>query len=126
MPSPEVLEFAKVLVQEVRDRAVQSCDLRLCPHAKGPSAARWRAAGTSDGGIRADVLIPDCVDMVLFYLLDAIDNGLLKVRFEASTGKVVDLTTEGHWELAGWYIGGRGWRDMYSKERFVDDTADFA
>jgi len=42
----------------------------------------------------------------------------------ASSGKVVDLNSEGLGELAGWYTGSDGWRAMYTKERLVDYVAD--
>jgi hypothetical protein len=71
-----------------------------------------------------NVVIPDVVDDTLFYLLQAIDTGLLKLSFTASNGKVVDLPTDGLGELAGWYMGSGGWRRMFSKERFVDDFVD--
>jgi hypothetical protein len=126
MPKPEISEFARILIQEVRDRAVHACDLQLGPAAKGPVAERWRKAMTTSGGIPPEILIPDCVDQVLFRLLDAIDNGLLKLQFGHSGERVVDLTEEGDSEMAGWYMGSGGWRAMYSKERFVDDFADLA
>jgi hypothetical protein len=41
--------------------------------------------------------------------------------FAPPNGTQVDLTKDGHGELAGWYLGSDGWRATYSKERFVDD-----
>jgi len=69
------------------------------------------------------VLIPDIVDDTVFYLLRAVDEGLLQLSFTASNGKVVNLTKDGLGELAGWFAG-NGWRQMYAKERFVDDFSD--
>ena len=48
----------------------------------------------------------------------------LPLAFTAANGKVVDLSTEGRSELAGWYMGSDGWCGKYSKERFVDDFSD--
>jgi hypothetical protein len=122
--TPELEEFARVLAQQVRDAVIQSCDRRLQLNAGGPIAKRWQEAVTSSTPeALAKMLIPDIVDDTMFYLLQAIDQGHLKVSFSASNGKIVDLSTEGLGELSGWYMG-RGWRDVYSKERFVDVLSD--
>jgi hypothetical protein len=70
------------------------------------------------------VLLADIVDDAISSVLYAVDDGLLKISFPASSGKVVDLNREGLGELAGWYTGSDGWRAMYTKERFVDYVAD--
>jgi len=123
--TPEIEEFAKTLIEWVRDASIQSNDMVLRPTVDAPVAKRWRLAardGTST--TFASVVIPDIVDNTIFYLLQAIDEGLLRMSFTSSNGKVVDLTTQGHSELSGWYMGSGGWRELYSKERFVDDCAD--
>jgi hypothetical protein len=120
MTTPEIEEFAKVLVEKVRDASIQSNDRRLV--ADHVIAKRWKeAAASSSPELFAKVLIPDIVDDTLFYLLHAIDDGFLKLSFTASNGKTVDLSTEGLSELAGWYIGSDAWRAKYAKERFVED-----
>ena len=65
-----------------------------------------------------EAIIPECVDAALYFLLHAIDDGMLKLQYVAADGKAVDLTSEGLSEMAGWYIGPDGWRSMYSEERF--------
>jgi hypothetical protein len=70
------------------------------------------------------VLIADIVDDAISSLLYGVDDGLLKISFSASSGKVVDLNREGLGELAGRYTGSDGWRAMYTKERLVDYVAD--
>jgi hypothetical protein len=92
MPSPEIEEFAKMLVKQVRDSAVRSGDQQLRPNAENVVANRWRAAG-HDGSLHsiAKVLVPDIVDDAVFYLLQAIDQGLLRLSFTASNGNIVDL-----------------------------------
>lgn len=124
MPIPEIEEFAKVLVQQVRDSAVRDCDGLLLPTANSPVARRWRQVPAP----RADlsVMIPDVVDEVVFCLLQAIDQGLLCLKFVSSSGREIDLTEEGAGELSGWYMGSGGWRSMFSSERFVDDFADLS
>jgi hypothetical protein len=122
MPSPEIEEFARILVQRVRDTAIQSCDMRFRQSAASAVAKRWR--GAAEGSVPeafAKVLIPDVVDETLASLLLAIDQQLLRLSFTTSTGKSTDLVTDGFGELCGWYKGGGGWCERYSKERFVDD-----
>jgi hypothetical protein len=95
------------------------------PTAKYALAKRWaKAASEKNPADFARVLIPDIVDDTIFYLLQAIDQGSLRLAYTASNGKVVDLTDQGLGELSGWFAGSDGWREMYSKERFVDDCAD--
>lgn len=125
MPSPEIKEFAKILVQQVRDAAIQSGDRRTRVDAMHIVAKRWKDAARNENlEPIADVLIPDIVDDTVFHLLRAIDQGLLRFSFTASNGKVVNLPEDGLGELSGWYMGSGGWRAMYSNERFVDDFSD--
>jgi len=42
------------------------------------------------------------------YLLDAIDNGLLRLAYTPPSGKVVDLEKDSVSEMAGWYMGSGG------------------
>ena len=120
MPTPEIEEFAKELVRHVRDMAITSCDRLLNPNARTPIALRWQQAG-DDHAIRT--VIPDAIDEAVGALLRAVDNGELRLKFVAKSGKEIDLTEDGLGELVGWYIGTGGWRAMYSGERFVDDFA---
>jgi hypothetical protein len=122
MATPEVEEFAKLLMTHVRDMAISTSDMSLDPDANGPTAKRWRLkmqAGQIQGLLSE--MIPDCVDNALFYLLYAIDEGLLRISFTGSSGRTVDLTEAGESEMAGWYMATDGWRHAHSKERFVDD-----
>ena len=123
--TPELEEFAKILVEKVRDAAIQSNDRTLS--AEHVIAKRWKAAAASGSpDAFAKVLIPDIVDSTISHLLDAIDQELLRLAFTASNGKSLDLTTvaKESGELSGWYKGGGGWIEKYSKERFIDDFAD--
>jgi hypothetical protein len=120
--TPEIEEFAKLLVQHVRDVAIQHCDRRLTPRSRSPVAERWRkAAQSGNPEALAKEAIPDIVDTTLFWLLDAIEEGWLRLSYRAENGKVADLNAEGGHELAGWYGGQEGWVGAYGKERFVDD-----
>ena len=121
MPDQEVEEFAKLLVQEVRDSAIRSCEVLLRPNAAGPTAKRWKEAAAGNSESFAKTIIPDVVDDTIFELLRAIDEGHLKLSFTDSSGNQVDLCANG--ELAGWYAGG-DWPMQYSKERFTDDFSD--
>lgn len=78
--------------------------------------------GTSVADVR--VVIPDVVDEAVFSVLQAIDRGSLRLKYVAMNGREVDLTDAGLGEMSGWYMGSRGWRAMYSTERFFDDLAD--
>ena len=123
--TPEIEEFAKRMIEFVRDASIQSNDRALLPTARYALAKRWAKAAAEESPVDfARVLIPDIVDDTIFYLLHAIDQGGLRLTYTASNGVAVDLTTQGLGELAGWFAGGDGWRALYSKERFVDDVAD--
>jgi hypothetical protein len=125
MPSPGIEEFARILVEHVRDASIESCDRRFQANATSPAARRWKemARSATPEEFRK-VLIADIVDDAISSVLYAVDDGHLKISFSASSGKVVDLNSEGPGELAGWYTGSDGWRAMYTKERFVDYVAD--
>lgn len=125
MLGPKIEEFAQVLVREVRDRAIASCDNLLDPAANGVVAKRWREASGDDACVDfAKAIIPDCIDNALFYLLNAIDERLLRLLYTANDGSVVDLCTDGEGEMAGWYMASGEWRARYSVQRFVDDFED--
>jgi hypothetical protein len=113
--------FARALVRMVRDAAIQSCDISTRPDSGSPVALRWRQ---SNGDVR--VVIADVVDETLFCLLRAIDSGDLPLKFTTEDGSDTPLAEAGKGELAGWYMGSGGWRELYSDERFVDDFADLA
>jgi len=83
------------------------------------TAKRWQAAGVSKGS-QSDVLIPDSVDAAIYFLLKAIDDGVLRLKIIDRAGKEIDLNEDGLGELAGWYVGPDGWRAQYSAERLVD------
>jgi hypothetical protein len=122
MPSPEIEEFAKALVAHIRDAAVRSCDAYAKPDASIDIAKRWKSVGASAEVLRE--VIPDIVDEAVFWLLHAIDDGLLPLKFVGSTGEEIDLRESG--ELAGWYMSTGGWRAMFSSERHVDYDVDMA
>jgi hypothetical protein len=124
MTSIEIEEFARILVQAVRDAAIQSNDRTL--REEHVVAKRWKAAASGSAEAFARVLIPDIVDSTISHLLGAVDQELLRLSFTASSGKCVDLTTvaKESGEMSGWYRGSGGWREEYTKERFIDDFAD--
>jgi|LSQX01.2.fsa_nt_gb hypothetical protein len=119
----EIEEFARLLITEVRDCAVESCDMNLRSDVNAPVAKRWRGKLTNASAESlVKMIIPDCVDETLANLLLAVDSGRLCIVFRASNGNLVDLNKEGLGELAGWYMGSSdGWRAQYSQQRFVDD-----
>ena len=124
MPSQEIEEFAKALVRQVRDASVRNCDSLLQPQAASPVARRWKQLAASPSDLKT--MVPDAVDETVFSLLQAIDQGALRLKFVSGGGREIDLTEEGLGELSGWYMGSGGWRAMFSEERYVDDFADLS
>ena len=118
MHDPNISSFAEALVRLVRDRAIRNCDARLNPGTRSPIGKHWLAAlnGKNPKTI-GDIIIPDCVDEVIFCLLNAIDEGGLKLAYVSQNGKIVDLSEGGLGELAGWYMGADNWRDKFSSQR---------
>lgn len=119
--SPQIEEFARKLIAAVRDQSIESCDGNVRPSAENVVAERWRKTNL---GRTTEVTIPDTVDEALFFLLMAIDQGVLRLFYVTDTGESVDLAEAGVGELAGWYIGPGGWREKYSAQRhfaFVPD-----
>lgn len=121
----EIEEFAKVLIVQVRDSAIRSCDQQMLPNMNTPIAKRWRAM-LENGKFEElqKMVISDCIDEVLFYLFQSIDQGLLNISINGENGKPINLSEEGLGELSGWYMGSGGWRSQYSQERFTDDFSD--
>ncbi len=119
LPDQNIMCFAEALVRSVRDRAIQNCLLRLSPQATEPTAKRWKGVlAQKDLDSVRNLIIPDCVDELIFYLLVAIDDGDIRLTFTCPDGHSVDLTDAGLGELAGWYVGGEdGWREQFSRER---------
>ena len=123
MADNELEEFAKLLVEQVRDAAIRSCDRRLRPDARSVTAQNWHKAMSAGSETLASILISDCVDEAVFYLLHAIDDGMIQLRFISHDGKEVELNESG--ELAGWYVGYEdGWIGRFSRERFVAPRSD--
>lgn len=121
--SPKIEEFARKLVAAVRDQAIKSCDGNALPSATNVVAQRWHEARA---GKETEVTVPDTVDEAVFFLLAAIDQGILRLSYTTDQGELVDLSDEGLGELAGWYVGPDGWRAQYSDQRhfeFVPDEA---
>ena len=124
MLDEEIFEFAKLLVKNVRDSAIKSCDSQLhAQNLKAPMAKRWHDE-KEKGNVEklAEMIISDSVDESLFYFFRAIDEGFFKILLNAPNGKVIDLTTAGLGELSGWYSG--EWRHKYSEERSTNDFPD--
>jgi hypothetical protein len=126
VPSNQDIEaFAKTLVEHVRDKAIQSCDLELRGQTRSPMSGRWReAANRLTASTFAELIIPDIVDETVANLLLAIDQGILPLSLKGSDGHVVDLVAQGQSELCGQYLGGLSWRESYSRERYVNDFED--
>jgi hypothetical protein len=116
----EIEEFAKTLVDWVRDAAIRSCDKTF--ESNGVTGKRWKEAAVSNSSPEAfaKVIIPDIVDSTIAHLLGAIDQEVLRLSFTAASGKTLDLATETD-GLSGLYGG--EWCKKYTKERFIDAFA---
>jgi hypothetical protein len=116
--------FARVLVEQVRDRAIQCCDSHL-KSPRGLIGKRWHDIMQQDNPeVLVNALIPDIVDFALFYLLNSIDQGMLNISVYKN-GNQINLTEEGQEALGGYYLPtGEGWVAKYSKERYFDYFSD--
>jgi len=124
MQNPRITEFAKTLIEVVRDSAIQGCDMNIRQDTTYPAALRWKAALNNAPKEVVSVIVPDCVDETIYRLLSAIDDGSLPISIRTAEGELIDLHQIGKGELAGWYLGSGGWRAVYSEERFADDFSD--
>lgn len=102
------------------------CDLLLRRNVEGVSAKGSGAAAAGDQipadiQIPAGIVIPECVDKTVFYVLHAMDSDIdLHLSYTTKGGETVDWSVVGWGEPIGWYAGTPGWRTWYSKER-IDD-----
>ncbi len=121
MSNEETIEFAKLLVQNIRDMAIKSGDVQLySDNMRSPIAKRWRDAKYSGNADKfAEMIISDTVDDTIFYLLLAVDEGLLNISFNTSDGKKLSVEGDIIGELGGWYMG--EWRTKQSTQRCFDD-----
>ena len=116
----ELDRFARLLIELVRDRAIIACDQLARGTTRGPGGERWRRVVAEESAHDAlESLTPEIVDQTLFQLLDAIDNNLLPLLWEAADGSHLTLRELGRWELAGRLAGGE-WPRRFSAERFHD------
>jgi hypothetical protein len=113
MVSKEVEEFARLVVQKVRDQAIAENDRIL--RETHSTAKRWRESANRSLEEYTRTVVCDVVDSTVFFLLKAIDNGDIRVSFEASNGLSTKLWDNG--ELAGWYAMDDGWPSAFSSER---------
>lgn len=124
MSNPEVELFARLLMTQVRDRAIASGDALARGATGGALGERWRAELSSSTASEAMTeLLPDVVDQVLFHLLDAIDNGQLPLAWQDGDRAAL-LADLGEGEMAGLLMMGEGgWIDRFSQQRYFDPLA---
>ncbi len=124
MADASIEDFARLLVEMVRDRAIRSCDTVLSED--HVIAKRWQAAAAETPEALARVVIADVVDSTIGQLLNAIDQGVIPLVFKAADGSTVDLSavSSESGELSGYYRGPGGWVESYSGERQPDDFSD--
>ena len=119
MSGQSIDEFAELLINLVRDRAIKNCVARLSPDTRSPIGKEWQHS-IGDNYCSAAIqerIIPDCVDEVIFCLLNAIDEEAIRLEFLDSRERRIDLSAVGKGELAGWYMGEENWREQFSHEK---------
>jgi hypothetical protein len=105
MPAPEIEELARKVVREVRDVSIQGSLRSLQPDAPSPLAKRWREAGADHESELLKMIIADTVDETISHLFRAIDQEVLRLKYDADSNVEIDLVEDGHGELGGWYAG---------------------
>ncbi|HZB32322.1 MAG TPA: hypothetical protein VE465_19340 [Streptosporangiaceae bacterium] len=121
----DLRQFAELLMRLVRDQAIASCDALAAGRMGGASGNRWREL-LADERTRQAVrtLIPEIVDEVLFYFVNALDADDLPLAWRREDGSYVDLYELGGSELGGDLMVSDGWRAQYSSQRFFAPGAD--
>jgi hypothetical protein len=121
----ELRQFAELLMRLVRDKSIASCDALAAGRIGGASGRRWREL-LSDDQTRDVVrtLIPEIIDEVLFYFVNALDADDLPLAWRRDDGSYVDLYELGGSELGGDLMVSDGWRAKYSSQRFFAPGAD--
>lgn len=124
----EIEEFAKKLVEYVRDESIIACENELKRDALSPRSKRWwKKINEGKVELFAREIIPDVVDETIFCLLNSLDHGLIELDYISSSENRIDLMNEGQGEMAGWFLGGRdGWRKKYSQQRINDDFSNIS
>lgn len=127
MPEPAVNEFARKVIQLVRDYAIEAADVMARQDEQGRlNDERWQAAAkTGDVATLLHAVIPDVVDHAAFYLFHAIDNEEIQLVYRADDGTSVELSRAGWGELAGELMGTPGLRHAYATQRFTDYFPEF-
>ena len=112
-----VEEFARALIRQVRDEAIDAAERQFTNRtAKGD---RWRRLATELAPRDLVIeLIPDVVDEAISALLWAIDDGRLALWFKPAGGQAEDLRVAGEGEMLGWYADESEWLTRYSGQRF--------
>ena len=121
----ELRQFAELLMRLVRDQSIASCDALAAGRMGGAAGKRWRELLADDqarDAVRA--LIPEIVDEVLFYFVNALDADDLPLAWRREDGSYVDLYELGGSELGGDLMVSDGWRAKYSSQRFFAPGAD--
>jgi hypothetical protein len=125
MSQEDIDEFGKILVQHVRDQSLKEFEVDLRADGESLKAQRWRAAlGNLENAESLRVIVRDVVDLTVFSLLNAIDQGFLQLCFSASSGRSTNLCTESIDSLGMSYHGKTGWKTKYSSEPVPMDYDD--
>jgi hypothetical protein len=118
-----VESFAEQLMRTVRDRSIVASDHMLSKDMETMQKQRRRPLNVDEVKKVMLALVPNIVDQVLFELLHAADNNDIALAWRDDRGGIQQLNELGMGEMAGWFMGSPGWRNMFSSERFNDDSA---
>jgi hypothetical protein len=121
----ELRQFAELLMRLVRDESIATCDALASGRMGGAGGKLWRELLTDDRVREAvQTLVPEIVDHVLFYFVNALDGDDLPLAWRRQDGSYVDLYELGGSELGGDLMMSDGWRARYSSQRFLAPGAD--
>lgn len=107
-------EFARKLIERVRDDTITSCSVLKNPHSRSPMRLRLNGLDRDCVDEVLELLVPDIIDDTIFHLLRSIDGGDIRLVYVSDGGARCDLEDEGMRELAGRLFGEDGWIASYS------------
>ncbi len=107
-------EFARKLIEAVRDDTIAGCDVLKNPWSRAPMRLQLNKFDRNCVNKVLELLIPDLIDDTIFHLLRSIDGGEIRLVYVSDDGASCDLGAEGMGELAGSLWGEEGWIARYS------------
>ncbi len=124
MNEEKLNEFAKKIVNNIRDQAIEECDANLSfTNLDNPITKRWYdAMQKGDFKEFAKNIIADAVDSALFHVLHSVDYEDFDIAYKIDDVKY-ELGKEYSGELAGYYMG--SWVQEFSQQRYYNDLPNY-